>query len=539
LNSVAVLQARTNSSRLPGKVLLPINGVPLVVLAAKRAANTGRQVVVATSNEPSDDGLTAIVEQYGLSCFRGSLENTLKRIVDALSEYDDKTIVFRLTADNVFPDGALLDEIEQEFIAAKLDYMCCNGELSGLPYGLSAEVTRLGHLREALKDSVSAYEQEHVTPYVVNKFGRTHFSKYKYLNKGHYRCTIDCLDDYLCVRKIFSSFNDSIHVSPFELMAGLEGADYQPSGVKAVTRLVLGTAQLGIDYGIANIIGKPNIELSQKLIKTAVANGVEFLDTAHAYGNSEEVIGQSLLDGWQGRAKIITKLSPLVSCPEESTFETVKAFVDSSIFQSCSKLRMQSLDVLMLHRASHLYEWNGAVWNRLLELKQAGTLKALGVSVQSPEELKWALAEKDVSFIQMPINILDWRWEDCVPGILTAKATRGLTIHVRSALLQGLLVSNNPALWRKANVEQAEVVIKWLQDQVKTFGRINTVDLCISYLSALDWVDGIVVGLESLNQLFENIKIFCNSPIGEESLARIKASRPILDEATLNPVYWR
>ncbi len=510
-----------------------------MVLAAKRAANTGRQVVVATSNETSDDGLAAIVEQYGLNCFRGSLENTLRRIVDALSEYDDETIVFRLTADNAFPDGALLDEIEQEFIAAKLDYICCNGESSGLPYGLSAEVTRLGHLREALKKGVSAYEQEHVTPYVIKKFGRAYFSKYKYLNKGHYRCTIDCFDDYLCVQKVFSMFDDAVFASPFELMAGLEGADYQPSGLKATTRLVLGTAQLGIDYGIANTIGKPNIELSQKLIKTAIANGVEFLDTAHAYGNSEEVIGKSLLGGWQGRAKIITKLSPLASCPQRATLETVKAFVDASIFKSCSRLRIQSLDVLMLHRASHLYEWNGAAWNRLLEFKQIGMLKELGVSVQSPEELKWALAEKEISFIQMPLNILDWRWEDCISEIRIAKASRGLTIHVRSALLQGLLVSNDTALWRKANVKQAEVVIKWLQDQVETCGRLDAVDLCISYLRAQDWVDGIVVGLESLSQLFENIKIFCLSPMNEENLAKIQASRPKLDEATLNPAYWR
>ena len=109
MNSVAVLQARTNSSRLPGKVLLPIKGIPLAVLAAKRAANTGRNVIIATSLESSDDGLAALIQSNGLRCFRGSLKNTLDRFVSALSVYDDQDIVFRLTADNVFPDGALLD----------------------------------------------------------------------------------------------------------------------------------------------------------------------------------------------------------------------------------------------------------------------------------------------------------------------------------------------------------------------------------------------------------------------------------------------
>jgi spore coat polysaccharide biosynthesis protein SpsF (cytidylyltransferase family) len=130
VKSVVVLQARTNSSRLPGKVLLPINGVPIVVLAAKRAATTGRDVVVATSNESSDNVLADLLIRHGLACYRGSLENTLERLVDALSGYGGDTMVFRLTADNVFPDGKLLDEIEYDFIRRELNYVCCNGRLN-------------------------------------------------------------------------------------------------------------------------------------------------------------------------------------------------------------------------------------------------------------------------------------------------------------------------------------------------------------------------------------------------------------------------
>lgn len=172
MKSVVVLQARTNSSRLPGKVLLPIKGEPLAVLAAKRAANTGRQVIVATSTEWSDDGLAALLKGQGLGCFRGSLDDVLGRVVSALAEYDDQTIVFRLTADNIFPDGNLLDVMEADFLARGLDYLCSNGEPSGLPYGMSAEVTRLAHLREASLEASVDFDREHVTPYVIRKFGR-------------------------------------------------------------------------------------------------------------------------------------------------------------------------------------------------------------------------------------------------------------------------------------------------------------------------------------------------------------------------------
>ncbi|UTW07483.1 aldo/keto reductase [Pseudomonas benzenivorans] len=539
MKSVAVLQARTNSSRLPGKVLLPINGIPLVVLAAKRAANTDRKVIVATSQEASDDALAAIIEGHGLACSRGSLENTLERVVHALSGYDDNTIVFRLTADNIFPDGSLLDEIEQDFIKRKLDYLCCNGEPSGLPYGMSAEITRLGHLREAARNSSSKYDQEHVTPYIIRKFGSEFFESYRSLNKGHFRCTIDCFDDYLGALRLFSNFDDAIHADPFDLIKYLESSPYQPMGSQPVPRLVLGAAQLGSNYGVANKIGQPSSSLSQELIKTAIANGVVYLDTARAYGNSEEIIGQALKSGWEGRVKIITKLSPLLECPADASTNSVRAFVDASIYQSCSALRVQSLDVLMLHRVSHIDEWDGAVWQRLQELLESGVIKELGVSIQSPEELEKALSELDLTFIQMPVNILDWRWDSIIPKIRAVKLERKLIIHVRSALLQGLLQSSDPRHWLKANVENAEVIIQWMKEQVELCSRLNIADLCLSYINSLDWVDGIAVGMESMQQLKENIEIFCRPVIREDEINKILASRPRLEESTLNPALWR
>jgi NAD(P)-dependent dehydrogenase (short-subunit alcohol dehydrogenase family)/spore coat polysaccharide biosynthesis protein SpsF (cytidylyltransferase family) len=233
LKGIAVLQARTNSARLPGKVLLPINGLPLVVLAAKRAASTGRDVVVATSTAAGDDALAMHVERAGLRCFRGSLDDTLDRVVSALAGLDDKTPVFRLTADNVFPDGALLDEIERDFVARKLDYLACNGEPSGLPFGMSAELTRLGHLREAATSSTAPYDREHVTPYVIRKFGRAQFDKYKSLGKGSLRSTIDFLEDYVRVQKVFADVADAVRVPALELV---ERLDKVSAAAEAITK---------------------------------------------------------------------------------------------------------------------------------------------------------------------------------------------------------------------------------------------------------------------------------------------------------------
>lgn len=539
MKSVAVLQARTNSSRLPGKVLLPINGLPVVVLAAMRAANTGRHVIVATSVEHSDDGLAALIEAHGLRCFRGSLDNTLDRVISSLVEFDDQTIVFRLTADNLFPDGALLDEIEKDFINRNLDYLSCNGEASGLPYGMSAEVTRLRHLREAARESVSAYDQEHVTPYIVRKFGSNFFQNYKNLKKGHFRCTIDCLDDYLGIQQVFSNVTDPIIISSLELVHILEKASYQPIAENPVPRLVFGTAQLGSNYGIANITGQPDRKACETLIKTAISNGVAYIDTANAYGNSEAMIGQSLKNGWDGRVKVITKLSPLQDCPVDASQTVLNAFVDASIFGSCSLLGARKIDVLMLHRASHLFEWNGGVWQRLLELQASGVIGELGVSVQNPEELVKYLDISEVAYIQLPFNILDWRWDEVIPDILKAKASRKLTIHARSALLQGLLPSSNESHWQCAHIERSSVIRDWLVVQAEACHRVNVTDLCLSYVNSLPWVDGIATGMEVIDQLIENISYFNLPSLTMNQIEGIKKTRPKLSENSLNPAFWK
>ena len=539
MTSVAILQARTNSSRLPGKVLLPVKGMPLVVLAAKRAANTGREIIVVTSSEVSDMGLASELENYGLCCFRGSLENTLNRIVSALSAYDDNTIVFRLTADNVFPDGALLDEIEADFLVKGVEYLCSNGEPSGLPYGMSVEVTRLRHLREADERSSDPYDQEHVTPYLVRKYGATFFDKYKDLKKSHFRCTIDYLEDYLGIQQVFSDVIDPINEPALALVGRLSNIPFQPIASKLTPRLVLGIAQLGCEYGIANMTGQPNREQSEELIKTAIANGVVYLDTARAYGNSEEMVGQAMGRGWSSRAKVITKLSLLQGCPKEASNEILSAFVDASYFKSYSALRVQKIEVLMLHRVSHLSDWNGRVWQRLLAFKSSGLIGELGVSVQSPRELSEALSVPHINYIQLPHNLMDWRWDSMIPKIFEAKASRKVIIHVRSALLQGLLTSVDDSHWLRANVDDVRQVKDWLSKQVNICNRTNVTDLCLAYVNSLVWVDGIVVGMENITQLRENIQYFNNPCLSEGQVRGIQDTRPRLSEASLNPALWR
>ena len=538
MRSIVVLQARTNSSRLPGKVLLPVCGLPLVVLAARRAENTGNKVIVATSTEASDDALADTLKQFSITCYRGSLKRVLDRMLAATEGFSDDTVFVRLTADNVFPDGNLIDEVEEDFLSNGLNYLCCNGLESGLPYGMSVEVTRLGHLREAARNTDDVADQEHVTPYVIRKYGVTSFKRYQHLNKGHYRCTVDNFDDYLNICRVFQGVKDPVSISSFDLVERLNDGVYQPTVSVPLSDMVIGTAQLGMDYGIVNRQGAPSQQQAEVLLKTAIANGAAFIDTARAYGNSEVVIGRSLAGGWHGRTRIITKLSPLTQCLPEAGKEELQAQVDVSLLQSCMSLGVPSLDVLMLHRASHLTMWGGVVWQHLLQCQKGGLLKELGVSVQTPEELIEALQNPEVKYLQLPFNLLDTRWDDAIRRIIQVKGQRSLTVHVRSSLLQGLLISRDREHWRNAGVNSPEEIWEWLDAVLISSSCQDMADLCIRYVRSLSWVDGVVVGMESLQQLQSNLITFDKPLLEREVLASIEAERPLLGNETLDPAQW-
>lgn len=539
MTATLLLQARTNSSRLPGKVLLPVGGKPLVVLAALRAGNTGHRVIVVTSREASDDALCDVLKHWNIDYYRGELENTLKRFVDALDGVPDDHIVVRLTGDNVFPDGSFIDELLEGFAARDLAYLGCGGEASGLPYGVSAEVTRAGYLREALGQAETAFDLEHVTPRIIERFGRTLFEGYGSLDMSQYRCTVDTLDDYLRVCRLFSATENPEQVPLSTLLERLKTASPEIVTPISARRMVLGTAQFGLTYGITNTSGRPLQEQVDSLVRTAIANGVQYIDTARAYGQSEPVVAKALSGGWDSRATIITKLSPLDDCPADASPDVVQAFVERSVYQSCRALNKPCLDVLMLHRAEHLTAWGGSVWEALSDLKLRKVIGRLGVSVQSPEEAFSALDFETVQFIQLPFNILDYRWDAVIQKISLVRQRRPLVIHARSALLQGLLTSSQVDLWLRACCSNAADVIDWLHAKAAEYANGDVVELAVRYVLSQSWIDGMVIGVEATDQLVDNLRKSGLESWADNCIESIIGDRPRVPLETLNPATWK
>lgn len=535
--TLVVIQARTSSSRLPAKVLLPIAGMPLVVLAARRAANTGLAVVVATSREPSDDHLCAACAEAGIAIHRGDIDDVLSRFSGAIEGLPDDAVVVRLTADNCIPDGALIESIVRKFEASAAAHVSCNGAPSGVPYGVSVEVTRAAHIRRAAAMATLAADREHVTPWIIRELGSSSVEAGQAREWGRLRATIDYLADYLRMARVFSTGVDPIGAHYTDLITRLADETAKERKAASLEKYILGGAQLGMPYGITNTSLFDEAGAAT-LVRTAVSRGVSMIDTARAYGCSEEIVGRVLEAHHDVPPRIVTKVL-YDEGSNDAGDAAVRDRLEADVLKSLHALRLGKLDTLLLHRASQMTWHEGAVWRGVKDLQASGLVDRLGVSVQSPAELAQVLSDPGVVHIQMPFNILDWRWQAGVEEIRRVKRERALMVHVRSTLLQGLLTSGNPGIWMRAGCADPSGAVQWLKTQAKDLNRKNVIDLCIAYVRAHDWVDGMVVGNSSLRELDENIDLFATAPLTPAEVAELDRTRPRLAAHVLDPSTWK
>jgi spore coat polysaccharide biosynthesis protein SpsF len=495
---------------------------------------------VATSTHPSDDTLAALFEREGIRCVRGSLDDVLDRFVAACADLDEDATVVRLTADNVFPDGALLAELEAQFERSSARYLALRAQ-DGYAFGLSAEIFDVGALRLANAQAVSAYEREHVTPFLARAFSGT--TERAASEQSQLRCTIDTLDDYLKLAELFATERDPVGAHHASLLSALAARPDAPrfripyrvqAGVMHGA-MALGTAQLGLPYGAANAAGMPSLAESAAIVRVAIAHGVTAIDTARAYGIAEQRIGDILRGGLAAQVAVTTKLSPMPELDDASTPASMRQSVDASVFRSCRELGLRSLPTLLLHRAEHRSLAGGAIWQRLLELKREGVVGKLGLSVYTVEEALRALDDAEVEQLQIPLNILDHRW-DKAAFAERARSRPDLVIHARSALLQGVLAAS-PDAWPR-NGGDAVGFVRKLDALARGLGRVDRADLCFAYARAQPFVTSVLVGVETSEQLRRNLDYFCRPPLSPEECELARTELAGASEVLLDPSRW-
>lgn len=542
-----VIQARTSSSRLPGKSMLPIGGIPAAILAVLRARDPKWQVVLATSDERSDDPLVRAAKRFSIMHVRGPLEDVLGRFILATEGLDDDALVVRLTADNLFPDRDLVSEVVAECLRGRYVYLFTWSPALDVPYGLSVEVFRVAALREAAKQARSKSDREHVTPWIYRTYGRTLYRPRRLpVGYGRLRCTMDTLDDYLRMENVFAEVAEPISAHWLDLCHRLNEQPGTPRYTVPVRtvggafhgKLVLGTAQLGLTYGITNRTGEPAEAEAEAIIKQAIAVGITHVDTARAYGRSEGRIGRALRKGVAPGMHVVTKLQPLEDVPDDASPSFVRSLVDASIFRSCRELGLTTLPTLLLHRAEERRRWHGAAWQRLKELRAEGVIGTLGLSAENPQQVLEVLADRDVQHIQLPFNILDWRWKEArIPAALARRPD--VVVHGRSALLQGLLANLEPTLWSRVAPEHAQTILSSLEQMRRFCGRESVLDMALAYVRGHPWVHGVVIGVERADQLHELARLFCKPALTEEQIEWVDRHRVRSPAWLLNPRLWR
>ena len=207
---LAILQARMSSSRLPGKVLMPLAGAPLVLRQIERVRRARRidRLVMATSTEASDDILAATVRDAGVTVHRGPLNDVQARFLGALDAYPAETIV-RLTADCPFADPAIIDACLLKHGEAGADYTSNTPQTYAYPKGLDVEVVSASALRKVAADSPTPEAREHVTWDIWTRPDpwRIAWLQSQHADDGGIRWTVDTPDDYAFAAAVY----DGLH----------------------------------------------------------------------------------------------------------------------------------------------------------------------------------------------------------------------------------------------------------------------------------------------------------------------------------------
>lgn len=289
--------------------------------------------------------------------------------------------------------------------------------------------------------------------------------------------------------------------------------------LKPVSRLALGTVQFGLPYGIANQAGQITRATAKTMLQFAAAKGIDTLDTAIAYGESESCLGEAGNQGF----KLVTKLPAVPDGHSD-----INGWVREQIIASLSRLGVHAVHGLLLHRPDQLLRAGGKVlFQALQDLKEAGLVQKIGVSIYAPSELDVLIPRYRFDLVQAPFNLVDRRLH--TSGWLQRLKDDGVEIHTRSAFLQGLLLMPRLAIPSKFDLWK-DLWDKW--HNWLACHSVSAVQACLTYPLSFPEVDRVVVGADSVSQL-EQI-IGAAHGVAPDDLPDLRCD----DENLINPAHW-
>ena len=284
---------------------------------------------------------------------------------------------------------------------------------------------------------------------------------------------------------------------------------------KALPAMTIGTVQLGMNYGIANEGGQPSQEKSFAMLRTAFENGVASLDTARAYGNSEEVIG-AFLKTWEGELPYITtKIRHMKDASGD--FE---AHAMTSIEESLQRLGVKKVDCLLLHSPDDMFAQGEKAAKVMEKILALGYTDKIGVSIYTQADVEEMLKYPQYTATQVPMSIFDQRL--IASGTVKKLKEAGYTTFVRSVFLQGVFFLDPDKVTDPILVEHAVPKIRLIREIAAAEG-MTVAQLAIAFMRDTAGVTSLVLGADTPEQVKENIANFDTPALSASVMARLEA----------------
>lgn len=282
---------------------------------------------------------------------------------------------------------------------------------------------------------------------------------------------------------------------------------------------IIGSAQFGSDYGISNREGIVKKNEIIRLLKLCEEKGITDIDTAPAYGDAENILGECLNNKW----KITTKISSL----HEKNI-SFRSWVNESIKASLDKLKRKKITNILFHSAEDFKKFDKAEVNDVLEdLKIRGLVENIGVSVYYPSEIFSLYDFYNFNVFQIPLNYLDKRFLD--HKVLLATKARKTKLIARSIFLQGLLLMN-----RNEQIERFPQYSKiWNENyDWHKLNKTSQIQSCINFIESIKDINGYVIGVQNTKQLDEIVNL------SKQSNNIFPKFNLDIDDKLLIPIFW-
>jgi aryl-alcohol dehydrogenase-like predicted oxidoreductase len=301
-----------------------------------------------------------------------------------------------------------------------------------------------------------------------------------------------------------------------------------------ISKLTLGTVQLGMNYGIHNQTGKPDAQSCMEILKTAEEGGVNCFDTAQAYGDSEVILGDYFSRQEQNGKHnlIVTKFS--VTDSERLSSAEIEKQIYKLTGESLERLKIEKIPVYMLHDFKDLILHSDIYVKTLKKLKNEGLIDKAGISVYSSAEVDKIIEFDVFETIQVPMNILDNRLVNS--GSIERLAKNNYIIFVRSIFLQGLFFLKPEEL--AGSLKVAGKYLIGLAGLADAEG-LSIAQLAVSYVRDISGVSSLVIGAETAGQVNENIKLIEAPPLSEKTRYEINKLFSEVPEEILVPYLWK